>query len=287
MLNFQNEISRWRVLGRVEPERLSDTRLNLHWAAQVVSAVGASYLPQQPDDSHTNLEWMAGQGVLAGKLISGKREFRAALRPYNLNLQVCDAELEILAEKSLEGMTYDAAIAWMAEQLKSLASGPPNRPLARDPYELPDHAIANGGRFSADPYLLKEFSHWFSNSDMMLRAIAKQTDNVSPVRCWPHHFDIAILIDYGGGNSIGIGMEPGDRYYDQPYWYVRSYPAPELDELPPLSGGGVWHREGWIAAVLTGSELVKASPGDQQCRQLGEFLNSAIAACEGFTKVAR
>lgn len=286
MVDFQAESERWRELGKAEPKRLKDARVNLHWAVQVVAAVGATYSPPQPDDSHTNLEWLGAHGVLAGTLIDWKRPFRVALRPYDLMLQVRDADASVIVENSLQGQTYSDGIAWVGEQVNSLADQKPARSISRPDYELPDHEIARGGKFATDTFLLKELTLWFSNADLVLRGLENRLENVSPVRCWPHHFDIAVLIDQGDERTIGIGMEPGDSYYDQPYWYVRPYPPPQKSDLPQLAGGGIWHRTEWLGAVLPGTELVKATPGDQQCRQLGEFIDSAIIACRNLMAVA-
>ena len=56
----------WRLVGSVLPGRLTEARLELHWAAQLVSAPGATLLPPTADFSHTNLGWDDTLGVLAG-----------------------------------------------------------------------------------------------------------------------------------------------------------------------------------------------------------------------------
>src|SRR5918912_81934 len=87
-------------------------------------------------------------------------------------------------------------------------------------------------------------------------------------RCWPHHFDIATLLEFAGGRSIGAGLSPGDESCDGPYWYVNHYPATPRRDLPPLAGGGTWNTSGWVGAILPLSR-----GGDVQA-----FLDSAIAA---------
>ena len=51
--------AQWKELGRVAPDSLKEVRLALHWAAQVVSSLGATLLPPAPDDSHTNLDFLS------------------------------------------------------------------------------------------------------------------------------------------------------------------------------------------------------------------------------------
>ena len=68
----------WRPIGAVLPTDLGEARLELHYAAQLVSAPGTTLLPPKDDYSHTNLEWDSALDVLAGRRVS-ERSLRAAL----------------------------------------------------------------------------------------------------------------------------------------------------------------------------------------------------------------
>jgi hypothetical protein len=103
----------------------------------------------------------------------------------------------------------------------------------------------------------------------------------SSVRCWPHHFDIAILLTVAPGKTVGLGLSPGDSSYAEPYWYVTPYPYPKNPELPPLPEGGRWHTEGFFAAVLRGSDLLAGDPGTQRQRS-ESFLRAALQVCRRF-----
>ena len=48
----------WRGVSPAMAPSLSDSRRQLHHAAQLATAAGISWLPAQADDSHTNLEWV-------------------------------------------------------------------------------------------------------------------------------------------------------------------------------------------------------------------------------------
>ena len=56
----------WRAIGSVLPTQLGGARVELHWAAQLLSAPGASLLPAETDCSQTNLRWDPGLEVLLG-----------------------------------------------------------------------------------------------------------------------------------------------------------------------------------------------------------------------------
>ena len=138
---------------------------------------------------------------------------------------------------------------------------------------------------------MSELGRWFADADTMLRRIAAAIDGAEPVRVWPHHCDIASLIALDPelpaeeARTIGFGMTPGDGSYPEPYWYVTPWPYPQHPDLPELAGGGAWHREGWMGAVLTGTRLV-AADASTQAGQVSTFLESAIGACRNMLNPA-
>lgn len=206
----------------------------LHWAAQIASAAGNTLLEKKADDSHANLGWDLTARALAGHPIGGRR---AALRLEDATLLVLDEESNPRATKALAGETLASALAWLASIFGASE-------LRRPEHELPDHPVKTGAAFTTngDPAL----ATLYARADEVIGGIA------TPVRCWPHHFDIATLISLGGERTIGIGMSPGDGSYAEPYWYVTPWPYPKGD-LPSLKHGR-WHREGWTGAVLLARE---------------------------------
>src|SRR5581483_6315426 len=123
-------------------------------------------------------------------------------------------------------------------------------------YELPAHPLANGAAFRADAVALDELARWFNNAAIALGRVAREVQGASAVRVWPHHFDIATLVSYGDDKFNGLGLEPGDGYYAEPYFYVNASPQPRADQATaPLAGGGAWHTNESIGAVLPGSRV--------------------------------
>ena len=100
---------RWETLGHVSPRGLSEARLLLHHAAQLVAAVGRCLLPPQADDGHTSLEWVAAWGCLAGQEVPGRRSWRVALRPGDLSLSIASTDGLDAARLALEGRTVRRA----------------------------------------------------------------------------------------------------------------------------------------------------------------------------------
>jgi hypothetical protein len=275
----------WEPL-KLDPHALLDARLQLHWAAQVAAAVGKQLLPHQPDFSEQSCEWRDSPRVLAQGLVEGPQPFRAAIRLSPPALQLLGPADETLRELPLAGRTLEEAYVWMRREVEALLGRPLAEPLARSE-GLPAHPAATGAPFAfPDSEAPAELARYFADAYLLLRDLMAREDS-SHVRCWPHHFDIAILIqldetgaDPEHARSIGVGLSPGDDAIPRPYFYLLPWPRPArpAEDLPALDGGG-WHTEGWLGAVLDSTDFAgTGDPRDQQQR-CERFLTSAVAAC--------
>ncbi len=273
--------ARWERLGAHAPERLGPARQQAHWAVQTVAAAGETFLPARPDTSQTAMSWLEGPRVLAGEPLRDGG-LRLGLRLAELALVLLDAE-RALASWPLAGHTLGEADTWAARTLREASHGALDAPLRHPGYELPPHALAEGGVFAAPDAGLAELERWFADADRLLRSWAAATPGASPVRCWPHHFDIATLTVLAAGDpesapSVNAGLSPGDEEMHAPYAYVTPWPVPDEAALPALEGGGVWHTEGWTGAILPARTLVEAGDAGAQARRAARFLESAVAA---------
>ncbi|MCG8423260.1 MAG: hypothetical protein MJE77_35610 [Proteobacteria bacterium] len=268
-------IHAWQVLGAVAPTALTQARLTAHWAAQVLSAAADAAIEHKPDDSHSNVEWLAEHNALTGHLIGDK--MRIGLRLADLTLLVLSAKstddkaVAVTAELALDGATLDRANAWVASQIETHVGSLLAKPIKLRDYEMPDHPARQGEPFAIGPMVpaLEELGRWFANADRVLRSLRQQNSNASPVACWPHHFDIATLIvldpgeDAEKARSIGVGLSPGDSTYDEPYLYVNHWPIVAESERPALKVGQ-WAPFG---AVLLGSQLVDTSAAEAEAQK--------------------
>ena len=275
----------WLPLGSPPPKTLSDARLDCHYCAQIPSAVGVSLLEAAPDDSHSNLGWRRDLGVLVGRTVSVEKPFQAALRVRDLTVLLLDPDSMSVADFSLPGRTLASAYGWLNASVSSYLGRSTPKTIAPAALELPSHNLATGSVIAAPGAALEELARWYSNADTLIGELTADNPNASEVRCWPHHFDIASLISLDPGGDpetsrlIGIGMTPGDGSYDEPYFYVNPWPAPQGAELPTLAGGGHWHTEGWIGAALPAGDLIEgAADPKAQASRAKEFMASAIAA---------
>jgi len=269
--------SSWMRLGDVAPGALTDARLQLHHAAQIAVSAAISYIPARSDDSHTALSWSPALGALVTEPITAASELRIALRVENLTLHALGEKWMATRSFALPGHTIAEGHAWLGD-VAAEAGLDPARLTARKHYTIPAHPVASGAAFSiATDNEFTELGKFWSNGAGVLEQIAQSIPAASAVRTWPHHFDIATLIEIPGEprRTIGVGQSPGDDSYAEPYWYVGPYPYPPITHLPPLSRGH-WHTEGWVGAALRASDYITAS--DQRSTVL-DFIEAAVAAC--------
>jgi hypothetical protein len=281
-------MSEWETLGGVEPGKLVEARLQIHWAAQAVAAVGKQLLPKHPGFSEQSFQWLEGPRALAqGMVTAGAgRPFRSAIRLASPSLLFLDENGEILREMPLEGRTLEEAYSWVKTEVEALLGRPLDQPLER-PEGLPEHPVTGGAPFSfRDLAAPAELARYFADADRLLHGLQDRNPDASPVRCWPHHFDIATLIALDPGTdpetarSIGAGLSPGDGGRPEPYLYVLPWPKPprEPSELPALDGGA-WNTDGWVGAVMEAADFTGAVSNGAQRARIERFLNSAVAAC--------
>jgi hypothetical protein len=276
-------MSDWETLGAVEPRSLIEARQQIHWAVQAVAAVGKQLLPHQHDYGEQSFTWLAGPRVLAQGVVDGPRPFRAAVRLADPTLLLLGRDGETLAAMPLEGRTLDEACEWVKREAEGLLRRPLEKLLER-PEGMPDHPVATGARFAlAGSPAPAELERYYAGADRLLSGLRERNPGASPVRCWPHHFDLATLMlldrqaDPETARSIGVGMSPGDSGRPEPYFYVLPWPRPTGD-LPPLDGGA-WNTGEWLGAVLEAADLTTAGSNGAQRERIERFLNSAVQAC--------
>ncbi|CAN5902031.1 hypothetical protein BH24DEI2_BH24DEI2_24370 [soil metagenome] len=265
--------------------QLYEARCALHWALQVPAAFAFTFLPPRPDDNHMNFRWRGALGALTSHACPDG--FRLGLRFADLNLLLFKDEA-LHSKYALVGKTLEQAYTWLASKL---ATDDQTIPLRRPGYDLPPHPVAAGVTFKKDE-LYREIAKWYGNAATVLEEVrvthSSTPSGTVPVRCWPHHFDIATRLELDAAAhpesspaSIGVGMTPGDEGIAEPYWYVTPWPMSTGTEFPPLADG-YWHtghqdNGGWTGAVLTATDLTTQS-ADAQALQVEAFFRSAVAA---------
>jgi len=274
----------WTTTGKIQPQKLTESRLQIHYAIQFIAIIGSALAEPVPDYSHTSFDWNPELEVFVGTLIRTIKPFRIALEPVSLTAIILDKQYDTIATFPLHQQTMLETLNWHKQEIVKL--GADTRKIELPDYppdDFPDYVIAHGATFDAnnEQSRRQELVNYYANTQQILQEIVATTEEASAIHIWPHHFDIATLITLtsiknGQPMTIGIGMSPGDFNYSEPYWYVTPYPYPDTTDLPKLEGSGFWHTQHWVGGVLTGSQL--SGEGDMQRQQITAFFNSAYQA---------
>ena len=249
--------------GAFAPKALVEARRLAHHAAQWPTRAARANLAAVPDDRHSSLIWDPAQAALLSRPFGAAR---VGLRVADLALLFLHGgEVETFA---LDGQSDARANAWLDARLAAAGLKPASG--ARLPYKLKAAPV----RLSVTGEL-KELARWFAVSADVLEAL-KNRLAAGPVLCWPHHFDIAMVVELGESRSVGMGVSPGDEHYAQPYAYVSPYPRPDPAALAPLPAGGAWHTSGFLGAVMLGDAML--ARGDARAALLA-FLAGSFEAC--------
>ncbi|MGE5625285.1 MAG: hypothetical protein ACM3ZT_07040 [Bacillota bacterium] len=252
----------WKPIGKIKPDKLKSTRRSLHLAVQAVANVGRSYLPAPEDYGHISLRWLPKLNGLAGQPVAaGTARLVAALCFDPLEWQLLDAKGAVIAKVPFAGKTLAQMESEVREVLKKHGLDD-TRYSVKPPFEVEPHPLLEGGPFSPewDADERRELASYYAGADLILRALAAEFQVATGPRCWPHHFDYALLLslDPGPGEkarSVGLGMSPGDQHYDQVYFYATPWPYPPAASLPPIMKPASWHTQEWTGAVLRASDL--------------------------------
>ena len=268
----------WSTLGAKSPTNLIKARQLSHHALQWVTKAARANLEAAPDDSHSSLEWDGERGVLFSQpLPTANGVVRVGLRVGGLALVIM-RDQHLLDTYELAGRRDSMVGVWLDSALRALGLKPAGEVTL--PYSIPSHPVARGTPYhlSGEAEALDELARWFAAAADLLAEVKTLHAGAGPIICWPHHFDIAMIVtlDASGSEnarSIGIGVSPGDEYYAQPYVYISPWPKLAVADLPLLPPPGHWHSQGFIGAVATGEEiftLEDRGPG------LLAFVNSAF-----------
>ncbi len=251
-------------LRRVAPKDLKKARAVGHKIAQFVTKAARANLKAEGDDSHSNIGWNGTlKGFLSQPIMSdGAVIFvGASLAPLRIGLFRDD---EVISALGLENITEGDAASWLDAELQKVGLKPASDVAL--PYELPS-SVAEIETFSSgsEGAALSTLSAWYDLAHSLFSDFAAANANLvpgpSPVRCWPHHFDIATYVslehgDFETAKGIGVGMSPGDESYDQPYFYINPFPLLDAAKLPPAPSPGHWHKEGFVGAIATIDEIL-------------------------------
>jgi len=270
----------WIKFPTITHQDLSIARLQLHEAAQIIAAIGISFVTKQDDDSHTNLEWLPSLHAFAGGLFNNGK-LRTALQTDTLSILLLDADNQQLAYFALNGHTQTEAVEALKKMLQQKGFDVSAMTMKKH-YEITSTPQAQGKPYQFfNKAAFDTLTAHFNNAQLELERVMVNHPGASDIRLWPHHFDLGLLLPLSSGDnakSISMGFSPGDVHYDTPYYYVSPWPYPGKDKLDDadLQSGGYWHKDDFIAAVLLAKDYTESeNPEDA----IAGFMDSAVMVC--------
>ena len=188
------QLETWKLLTMDFSPELNDALQQQHHAAQYIALVGRHLIPQKPDDSNTNMEFVPEKGMLIGNPLS--KGMKVGLKLSNLELTVLDEKNNTLETISFDGKTKKQAFAELKSTLSSLRIDT-NNFTDQLHYEIPAHSLDNGAHFSVqnEKYFIENLNYRH-NARLVLTEITANIDNAEAVKIWPHHFDTGSFISY-------------------------------------------------------------------------------------------
>lgn len=226
----------------------------LHEALQALSRAARANLPATTDDSHAAFQWVElDRTGFATRSLTPTVALMLGFDPARYVLRSNDV---VAASLPLAGQDCRSAAAWLENELTRRGFKAPGN--AEMPYELPFQADWSAATELAPA--IAELGALYGAASAGLADFAATLPSLapgpSPVTLWPHHFDIATLVQLQPGDAatapaIGVGVSPGDENYADAYLYCSPYPQPDRASLDAPPEGWQWHTEGFVSLVMT------------------------------------
>ena len=277
----------WQQIIPQDAEAIRHGTEQYHHAVQFIALVGKSLLPERADDSQTNLEWWPDRSCFAGRRLSLQKPVYLVFDTRSFELVGYTFARHPGEKLFLGGLNREEIMEWVKKWvLKN--GGDPEKLEFISHYELPEHTLALGAKFSSPaPEVQEALAIYRSNAENLLAQFAVKFFAASSVRIWPHHFDtgsyIPLQFDEKGNptQSMGIGLaipqpEIPDYHFYINHWRKSGNPA--YTSLPELQGGGIWHTGDWTGAVLRMETIAKFSDAAEQFRAVVSFFETGIEA---------
>jgi hypothetical protein len=272
----------WKIVTLPFDKDMHDALQQQHHAAQFIALAGRHLIPQQSDDSNTNMRFLSENNMLVGNALANGT--RLGLQLTNLDIYLLNNKFDEISKITLVGKTRQHAF----QELKKLLaeSGIDSSKLSQElHYEIPNHPVGDGIKFYIkDKNFLMENAIYRHNSEIVLGAICSSFKDAAPVRIWPHHFDTGTMIPLSYNTkgriskSLGLGWAIPDSMLDEPYYYLSYWSEDANENIKdlPLLDAGKWMMPEWNGAVLRHSEIMQNHSAQGQFELVNSFFRSGV-----------
>ncbi|MEM8766372.1 MAG: hypothetical protein AAGE43_02925 [Pseudomonadota bacterium] len=257
-----------------------------HQACQWPSRAARANLPPLPDDSHSSLHWwvtpdQSVQGLVSEPMSVGghveeggntdpegtsRQWLRVGFRFATASIILLTGASEedpgtVHAELPLTDASEGQVGRWLDYKLQVAGLKPASGITL--PYRLEGRVSYQNflGREDAVAELCSGYGRTAGALRHLVQTFGHQAVIAPLVRCWPHHFDLAVLFTLSTGDpetarSVGVGFSPGDETLAVPYFYCTPWPVPEPLPSEPVPAPFHWHREGFTSLISNAEGLI-------------------------------
>ena len=239
------------------------TRDTLHAYSRVIGAILRAHAEPTPDWSHVSLQ-LDEDGLVS-------RPFKTRRGEVRMRLDLHRHRFELMAPGGVSSISLDGGLSATELAEEAVRRGEAlDVKLAPEPEHYADERPTGYHTAKAEAYL--QALHDVDGVFSALRA--ELSGEVTAVRLWPHHFDLAFEwhgrdVTYeskdGGEKTaralIGVGFSTGDASHAAPYLYANPWPFDEALTAQPLDGEASWYTEAWNGSVLPYASI--AGAGEQ------------------------
>lgn len=268
-----------RPTGHPAPSALGEAREQVRQATRLVATVGPAFLLPRTEGPPHPLRWLSPDGgLLASLRVEAATPFAVALRLRDLALLVLDGLDRPVAVLLLPGRTGAEALEWLVAAVEAFAGAVAAAPVRLPELAGPEHPVAAGAPFAVgDAAGRLELARWLGLGGAAMDAVVDARLALGLPTVDPASLRLAVRVALAGGDrSVELAFSPGDDELGEPYFVGLPRPAAIAGPLPPLVGGGEWHRGAWTGAVLRGSALLR---DPDPLRGALAFLDAAGDAC--------
>ena len=219
----------------------------MHVAAQYLAAAGISFLDKKNDDSHTNLGWDGINYRLTTHAFD-KSSFRVGLNIKTGHLEWFK-EGVIVSTIDLQKSIHSEVLAWFDDLVEKQAVG--RKYCYEFHYELPYAKVSFDDSFSFDKADSQVFGNLLTIAQNAFEGFLSENGLESPIRVWPHHFDIGIYTKLSEELFMGAGLAIPDALVDDHYYYATGWKSGSAVSTDTFTGldRGEWRKD-WAGATL-------------------------------------
>jgi hypothetical protein len=232
----------------------------IHHVSQFLAMAGKNYLPDEPDDSNTNLGLEDGR--ITSRVIQADEPFQVAIELRQWLLCIINITGGIVTSIAITGKTRSELFHWLKNKFNERGLDGDQLKYI-DHYEIPGYPTEDQQPHeSIDNDAAELWTLMRNNAVVLMNELNDLINIQSEIRIWPHHFDTGVYYPLSDDKAIGAGWAMADGLVDNPYLYIYGWKKDEqLDYsgIPSTTIGSWIIREGWEGFTISAEQIAAST----------------------------